>query len=67
MGGLGHVEGAREMILEALRDRFRMLEGFLVERVESNQGRQLLKELLRSAIRWADLEQFKRNLHRALS
>ena len=63
----GLVEDAREMVLEALRERFGFLEGSLVERVESIQSRQLLKDLLRSAIRCGDLEEFKKDLNKALS
>ncbi len=63
----GLLEEAREMVLEALRERFGMLEGSLVEQVESIQSRHLLKELHRSAIRCGDLEEFKKDLKRALS
>ncbi len=62
----GLIEDAREMVLEALRERFGVLEGSLVERVESIQSRQLLKDLLRSAIRCSDLDQFRTDLNRAL-
>ena len=63
----GLIEEAREMVLEALQERFGVLEGSLVEQVESIRSRELLKGLHRMAIRCADLEEFREALRRALS
>ena len=55
----GLLEEAREMVLEALEERFGLIPPSLVSRIKSIQQREILKSLHRAAIRANNLEEFK--------
>lgn len=55
----GLLEEAREMVLEALEERFGLISPSLVSRIKSIQQRETLKSLHRAAIRAKNLNEFK--------
>ncbi|WP_297055462.1 hypothetical protein [Thermosulfurimonas sp.] len=60
----GLLEEAREMVLEALEERFGLLPRSIISRIKSIEEREILRTLLRLAIRVKDLEEFKSHLDR---
>ncbi|MBU1614835.1 hypothetical protein KJ693_05915 [bacterium] len=58
----GLLEEGREMILEALDERFKEIPSFISNAVNRIEDRDLLKSLLRCAVRCASLEEFNRHL-----
>jgi hypothetical protein len=63
----GLIEEAREMVLEALKEKFGIVPNDMIQQVHAISLREHLKELLRQAIRCPDLESFKEMLSKALS
>jgi hypothetical protein len=63
----GLIEEAREMVLEALKEKFGIVPTEMIEQVRVISLREHLKELHRQAIRCSDLESFKEMLSKALS
>ncbi len=55
----GMLADAREMVLEALAERFTVVPGELEERIMDIDSRSRLKELLRYALRVRSLEEFR--------
>jgi len=58
----GMLEDAREMVLEALEERFGDVPGDVEEKVKGIEEREILKQLLRHAIRCDSLEEFRERL-----
>ena len=58
----GMLEDAREMVLEALEERFGEVPGALEEVVKSQDDREILRRWLRLAIRVGSLEEFRREV-----
>lgn len=58
----GQLKGEREMVIEALRERFAKVPASLVKQVEAVDSTQALKALLRSAIHCKNLKEFKKVL-----
>ena len=66
----GHEEGmqqgmiaeAREMVLEALAEKFKVVPGDLEDRINSLNSRRQLKDLLRHAVRAQSIEEFNKIL-----
>ncbi len=52
------------MVLEALEERFGLLPRSIISRIKSIEEREILRTLLRLAIRVKDLEEFKSHLDR---
>jgi len=63
----GLIEEAREMVLEALKEKFGIVPSNIIEQIRAISLREHLTELLRQAIRCPDLESFKEVLSKALS
>jgi hypothetical protein len=63
----GLIEEAREMVLEALREKFGIVPSDMIQQVRTISLREHLKQLHRQAIRCPDLESFKEMLSKALS
>jgi len=59
----GLLEDGREMVLEALDERFGEVQSEVANAVNQIENRDTLKSLLRSAIRCASLEDFKKALN----
>ena len=59
----GMLEDAREMVLEALEERFGDVPGDVEEKVKGIEEREILKQLLRHAIRCDSLEEFRERLN----
>ncbi len=55
----GLLEEAREMVIEALEERFGILPPSLISKIKTIQQREILKSLHRAAIRAKTLEEFK--------
>ena len=53
---------AREMVLEALAERFKIVPGDLEDRISSLDSRQQLKDLMRHAFRVQSMEEFRKIL-----
>ncbi|HID98901.1 MAG TPA: hypothetical protein EYP59_01255 [Thiotrichaceae bacterium] len=64
---MGLIEGVREMLIEALNERFGIVPSDLISQIRSISLREHLKQLLRQAIRCPDLDSFKEMLSKALS
>ena len=62
----GLLQEAREMVIEALEERFGIVSGEIMERVHSIERREVMKELLRHAIRSERVEDFKEMLAKAV-
>lgn len=62
----GLLKDAREMVIEALEERFGIVSGEIMESVRSIGRREVLKELLRRAIRSERVEDFKKMLAKAV-
>ncbi len=60
----GLLEEAREMVLEALEERFGLLPRSIISRIKGIEEREILRTLHRLAIRVKDLEEFKSHLDR---
>ena len=60
----GLLEDAREMVLEALEERFGLLSASIISKVKSIQERAILRNLLRIVIKVEDLGEFKEILKR---
>ena len=58
----GMLEDAREMVLEALEERFGVIVPDLVERIRGIKDREALRKLLRFAVRAGSLEEFKEHV-----
>jgi len=56
----GMLEDAREMVLEALEERFGVVPSDLEETVRAQKDREVLRKWLRLAIRAGSLEEFRR-------
>ncbi len=63
----GVIEEAREMVLEAMKEKFGIVPSNMIEQIRAISLREHLTELLRQAIRCSDLESFKEMLSKALS
>jgi len=59
----GFILDAREMVMEALQERFGVVDVSLLEKIESINNRQVLKGLLKMAIRARDLAEFAEKLN----
>jgi hypothetical protein len=64
---MGLIEEAREMVLEALKEKFGIVPSDMIQQIRAISLRDHLKQLLRQAIRCSDLESFKEMLSKALS
>ena len=62
----GLLEGEREMVLEAIAERFKVVPKDIEDSIRSIESRTQLKELLRAAISSRNLENFKNILDRAI-
>ncbi|MDL1964531.1 MAG: hypothetical protein LWW98_09420 [Deltaproteobacteria bacterium] len=60
------LKGAREMVIEALKERFGIVSVEIMEGVRSIERREVMKELLRRAIRSERVEDFKEMLAKAV-
>ncbi len=60
----GSVEEAREMVLEALEERFGLLPRAIISKIKEIEEREILRALLRLAIRVENLEEFSSHLER---
>ncbi|MDQ7032479.1 MAG: hypothetical protein Q9M37_07160, partial [Desulfonauticus sp.] len=52
-------EGAAEMVLEVLEEKFGLLPPSVVRKIKNIEQKEILKGLLRSAIKVNSLEEFK--------
>ena len=62
----GLLKDAREMVIEVLEERFGIVSGEIMESVRSIGRREVLKELLRRAIRSERVEDFKEMFAKAV-
>ncbi len=60
----GMLQEAREMVQEALLERFGIFGDPIIEAIDSLDSHRLLKELHRLAIRAKDLDEFKAGMER---
>ncbi|MDM8516204.1 hypothetical protein QUF76_08410 [Desulfobacterales bacterium HSG16] len=56
---IGRQEGARDSILEAIDERFKMIPKDIVESVKAIEKNEILKSLLRHAISCENLDVFR--------
>jgi hypothetical protein len=61
----GMLEDAREMVLEGLAERFKVVPLDMEKAIRSIESRILLKELHRAIFRVKTLEQFRKQLDKA--
>jgi len=54
----GMMRNARELLLDALEEKFNMVPGEIQGRIQKIQEREILRKLLRQAIRASNLEEF---------
>jgi hypothetical protein len=64
---MGLIEGAREMVVDALDVRFGIIPTDIIEQIRNILKREWLKSLHRQAILCSNLESFKEILSNALS
>ncbi len=58
----GMLETARDYVLEVLDERFKVVPSDVIDRVKSIDRREILKSLLRQAVRSKKIEDFKQVL-----
>ncbi len=63
----GKIEEAKEMVIEALEERFEIISKSIIDQIRSIEHRDILRSLLRQAIRCSDLKSFKVMLAKALN
>ena len=61
----GKLENSREMLLEAVSERFGMVSSDLVRRINSIESHETLKMLFKQTFRMESLDEFKEQVHRA--
>ncbi len=64
---MGMLKDAREMVMEALTERFVAVPADIREKVHSFGQHDLLKQLLRHAIRSSDIKEFRAVLSKILA
>jgi len=62
---LGKLENSREMLLEAISEKFGTISADLVRRINSVESHETLKMLFKQTFRVESLEEFKEQVHRA--
>ncbi len=60
----GLLEEAREMVIEALEEKFGVISAKLIARIRAISEREILRSLLRTAIKVQSLEEFKKVLEK---
>ena len=60
----GLLEEAREMVIEALEEKFGVISAKLIARIRGISEREILRSLLRTAIKAQSLEEFKKVLEK---
>ncbi len=63
----GMIIGTQEMVIEALEERFGVIAPIVIKQIKSITIRDLLKKLLKCAIKAKDIEEFKEYLKTAMS
>ncbi len=62
---LGKLENSREMLLEAISEKFGTISADLVRRINFIESHETLKMLFKQTFRMDSLEEFKEQVHRA--
>ena len=62
----GKLENSREMLLEAISEKFGTISSELIRRISSVESHETLKMLFKQTFRVDSLEEFQAQVHRAI-